>query len=359
MRALVLVTSGDPGGAELRMAAVVRGLTERGWDVAYASVKPRGAVQDELVREGIPVHALDVRSARDVPRAVLRLRRIVRSRRPAVLHTALWHANALGRVAVLGLGLPVVNGHASIDDRKPRRRVLVDRLTHGLADRHVAVAEAVAERVATRDRVPRSRIVVVPQGKDGSLWAPRQRRTQARAALGLPPDGPVVGTVARLHPAKDVVQLVHALTRLEGWRGVIIGDGPGRGEIERAMVELDLDGRLVLAGRRNDVHELLEAFDVFCLCSLWEGSPSALVEAMAAARPVVATAVGGVPELVTHGHDGLLVAPGDPVALSQAIGEAATRPELGESAARTVRERFGVERMLDAHERLWRELSLR
>jgi glycosyltransferase involved in cell wall biosynthesis len=160
----------------------------------------------------------------------------------------------------------------------------------------------------------------------------------ARACLGLAGDGPVVGTVGNFTAKKDHATLIRALTRMAGdVRLVLVGLGPAEADLRALVAREGLGERVTFAGSRDDVAALLPAFDVFALSSRYEGLPIALLEAMAAGRACVATNVGGVPEVITDGEDGVLVAPGDPDALARALttvlDDPARRADLGRRAA--------------------------
>jgi glycosyltransferase involved in cell wall biosynthesis len=201
----------------------------------------------------------------------------------------------------------------------------------------VAVSAAVAASV----RAPRPVPEVVLHGLDApaalaDLPTPADREA-GRRALGIPPDGPVIGTVGNFTAKKDQTTLVRALALVPGARLVLVGTGPREPELRALVAERGLDDRVVFAGSRDDVAALLPAFDVFALSSRFEGLPIALLEAMAAGRACVATAVGGVPEVVTDGVDGVLVPPGDAGAFAATLVALLADPDrraaLGEKAA--------------------------
>jgi glycosyltransferase involved in cell wall biosynthesis len=196
--------------------------------------------------------------------------------------------------------------------------------------------------------------VVIPTAVDAAAAPP------ARHA-GSPPR---VITVGRLAAPKDTVTLVRALARVPGrpFRATIVGDGPDRPAVEAEIRAAGLEGVVELAGERQDVPDLLADADVFALSSRSEGAPISVLEAMAAGLPVVASAVGGVPEIVAHGATGLLVPPGDAAALAEALeqllADPALRRRLGEAGRERVRERFDLTELRRAHVELYaRELA--
>src|SRR5690606_32738410 len=169
-------------------------------------------------------------------------------------------------------------------------------------------------------------------------------RPAARDRLGLDPDAPVVGTVGNFTPKKDQATLLRAVAALAGDAAptlVLVGLGPLEGELRALAGELGIERRVVFAGSRDDVFELLPGFDAFVLSSRFEGLPIALLEAMATGVAPVATPVGGIPEVITDGVDGLLVPPGDPDALATALGKVlrddALRADLGARARERAR----------------------
>lgn len=345
MRVSILVTDTRRGGTPTRMADLGRGLAARGAAVQFVSLMPAGEVLAELP-EDVETVDLGMRSLPHLAGAGFGLRRALKRFRPDVLQAALFHANVVGRLVGKSVSVPVVSGYQSVDDRMPRARVVVDRLTAPLAVAHVAVSQAAAARAAQRLRIPQERIDVVPIGKKPPNLIDRQ---EARRRFGLPADAFVVGFVGRLHPVKDLATLARAVDLLPGQPFLLVaGDGSERARLEGRP-------RTVMTGMLADVGPALSAMDVFVLPSRWEGMPGALVEAMAAGLSVVATNVGGVPEVVTHGVDGLLVPPGDAVAMSDAITAASGRPDLGK-AALAASGRFTLEAMVAGYERVYRRV---
>jgi glycosyltransferase involved in cell wall biosynthesis len=303
-------------------------------EVAYL-LPWKDAFVDEVRASGAGVVCLD--APRPTSVAWLgRLRRLVRDRDIRLVHTHMPAPAAAARLALPGRSPAFVHTEHNLWSRYRAPTRWANRLTWGRNAAAVAVSAAVADSV--RARPPRPEVVV--HGLDGASRPPAPRET-ACAALGLAPEGPVVGTVGNLTAKKDHATLVDAVARLAGeWpeaRLVVVGAGPLEADLRTHAARAGLADRVVLAGSRGDVAEILGAFDVFVLSSRVEGLPIALLEAMAAERPCVATAVGGIPEVVTDGVDGLLVPPGDPDALATAVSKLLADPdrraELGARAA--------------------------
>jgi glycosyltransferase involved in cell wall biosynthesis len=237
----------------------------------------------------------------------------------------------------------------------PRKRRVLVRAASRFCDAYVAVSQSTAEQ-ATRDRdVAARKLVTIENGIDLSRFAPSAAaRGEARAALGLPADAFVVGSVGRLVREKRQSALVQAMAPLLSARVrlVLVGEGEERPAVEAAIAALgDKASFVQLLGARGDVPRVLAALDVFAMSSDSEGLPLVIVEAMASALPVVSTAVGGIPAVVIEGVTGALVPPGNVAALSSAIGALAASPTLGVTWGTEGRRRalahYSAERMID------------
>lgn len=357
-RLLLLVTLAEVGGAQTYLMLLVPGLV-RDFDVTVAawgpgplraSVEAAGAayVPLEHVRRSIsPVHD---------PLAILELVRLCRSVRPDIVHANSSKAGVLGRLAAWIARVPVriftVHGwaFAQYDGFASRLYLWLDRLVRPLTTGFICVSERTrAAGVEARTCVP-ARTTVIPNAVDVA--------SARRSALSGRP--PRLVSVGRLKEPKDFVGLVHALARVDApFRAALIGDGPDRPAVETAIAEHGLGDRIELLGERDDVPAQLAASDVFVLSSLSEGMPIAVLEAMGAGLPVVASAVGGVPELVVDGETGTLVPAGDVAALADALqrvlADSDLRAQYGAAARARALERFDVAAFRDAHIAVYRQ----
>jgi glycosyltransferase involved in cell wall biosynthesis len=220
----------------------------------------------------------------------------------------------------------------------------------------VAVAEDLAAFL-TGAGFPRGAIRVIQNGipvPERPTWpgAP-ERRAESRRRLGIPTDGPLLVAVGNLYPVKDHATLLRATARIDGARVAIAGRGEEEKRLRNLADELDLGNRLNLLGLRDDVGEVLATADLFVHPSLSEGLPLAILEAMAAGLPIVATRVGGVPHALDDGRAGLLVPPGDPPALEAALRallqEPARAAELGRAAHARARSVYSLAAMTDRY----------
>jgi glycosyltransferase involved in cell wall biosynthesis len=258
----------------------------------------------------------------------------------------------------------VVHTVHSIASREVEGRLR--RSAHWLAFRAgvapVAICDFVAQSIFSVYGVhPRA---TIPNGIPVRAFARPAGTGEAwRAANGIPGDAVVFVSVARFEAPKNTAALLDAFAALgDRPEGILllVGDGPLRAELEERARALGIAERVRFTGSRRDIPEVLAASDVFVLASLFEGHPLSVMEAMAAGRPVVATSVGGVPEMVRSGETGILVPTGDVAALSGALRQMLESPELrrrmGASAARTAAEHFDISRMAGAYERLYEEI---
>jgi starch synthase (maltosyl-transferring) len=274
----------------------------------------------------------------------------------------LFHANLAARMAApwAGRPRPKVIGGIRVAERRRRWHLTLDRWTSRLAEGEVCVSRGVLAFSRDVGRLDPSRLTVIPNGIDP---APIDAADPVpRAAIGVPDDAHLALFVGRLDPQKGLPDLLDAaervLPRRPDWHLALVGDGPERGRILEALATRDaLSGRIHWLGHRDDVPGLLKAADVLVLPSLWEGMPNVILEAMAARRAVVATAVEGTEDLVIPGRTGWLVPPRDPDALAHALDEAANDPDrrrrFGEAGRARVEREFSLDAVVEAYERLW------
>jgi glycosyltransferase involved in cell wall biosynthesis len=366
MRILQAIPTLGLGGAERLVASLASHLLCWGHSVAVvAQYESTGSwIEKRLASEGVELHFLGKRPGPDV-RIVPRTARAIRRFYPDVVHS---HSAHVLRYAIPAVAMaarcPIVHtlhNVAEYEADAPGKILQYVAFRAGVTP--VAIGRAVAESLRRVYRlVPRH---VIPNGIPiGDFAPPPESMEELRVALDLPPGAPTFVAVGRFMEQKNHITLLHAFAsdrlRSLGAHLLLVGDGELRGALERTVLELGLGSRVRFLGNRPDVPRLLHAADVFVLASRWEGNPLSVMEAMAAGRPVVATAVGCVPELVVNGA-GQLVAPGDIAGLERAMFELASDLPLaraqGAAAAAVARDRFDSALMARAYERLYRELT--
>ncbi|WP_437755685.1 glycosyltransferase family 4 protein [Sorangium sp. So ce1389] len=369
-----VVLSLNVGGLERVVLRLLERTSRERFAPVVCALQEPGALADELARLGVPLVVLSRKPGLD-PGLPVRLAAWLRREGIRLVHTHnpgphLYGALAAGlaRAASFagggggGGGPRVIHTKHGRNYPKQKRKVLVNRMAAALTDRVVAVSDDTRAVALEVERVDPAKVVTILNGVDPEVFRPGDARA-ARARLGVRDAGYHVGCVARLSPEKDHATLLTAFARLREVRPdaylTVIGDGPVRPALEQQAARLGLGGAVLFTGTRGDVAELLPAFDVFALASLTEGISLTLIEAASAGLPIVATRVGGNPEIVKEGETGLLVSPGSPEPLAAALEAIAVRDDRAEVGMRgraRVIERFGIDRMVRAYEDLYDEV---
>ncbi len=347
---------------ERTLVRLLQSLRTPGIAHVVVTLRSRGNLATELPSE-IPCHSLGLSGARRT--AGFRLSRLVRRLGPCVLHArnpGTWADALLARACcrnirlVLGFHGLETAGKFSMRDR------IVATGARWFAAECTTVSASGAEKMTRELGIPPDRITVLPNGVDLHRFPPASRETSAvvRAEFGIFADATVIGAVGNLTTVKRQDLLLHAFATCRRsepkLRLLLVGDGPERGRLEELCRSLQQDANVTLAGARNDIPRLLAAMDVFVSCSDSEGMSNALLEAMAAGLPVIATRVGGNEELVRDREDGWLIPKGDAGALAAALREAATDPELRNRfglAARARAEQFSFDSTVHVYERFY------
>lgn len=363
---LLLVPALPVGGAERQIADLVRGLDPARFRTIVACQHGLGPVAEELRGADVPIHLLSDRRRFDLAFLARTLRLIRREKVRLVLSHGFSTGVAARVAGVLG-GAPIriLAEHSTGERDMSALRHRVNRMLHPWTTAWVSVAHGQRSYLVDTKGIPADRIHVIPNGVDPTLFGPAGARERVRAELGLPGDAPVAGMLAVLRPEKDARTFLLAARfvadELPGARFLLVGDGPERADLEREIHALNLSGRAILAGRRNDVAEVLTAFDVSVLCSTdVETFPMAFLESMATGLPLIGTRVGGLPEMITEERNGLLVRPRDPRGLADALLRVLSDRELARRWGRASRERVEVEftreRMVRAYDALFTDL---
>jgi len=305
------------GGAEYQLYELLRHLDRRRFTPRVFVLAPGGWWIEPIRALGVPVEEIPRRGPADV-RRLARLRVALRCFAPHLLHTILWSGNSYGRLAALGLGIPVV--------------IAAERVVPAYRGWQVMVERALEQ------------IEVIPNGIDlGRLPPFSLDRRGARSAAGLRRDRRLVAGVGRLDAQKDFPTFLRAAAMIAAEFPdvdfLVVGEGGERAALEALARRLGLGARVVFTGLRHDVPRLLAAVDVLALTSLYEGFPNVLLEAMATGAVAVATDVGGCRELVTSGETGLLVPPRAPAAVAAAVGRVLRDPALVRRLATAARQR--------------------
>jgi glycosyltransferase involved in cell wall biosynthesis len=353
------------GGADQQILSVTQSLRARGWDARIVSMTALGPMGLQARRLGIPTDSLEMRRGVPDPRGVVRLATLIRSWKPDILHSHLAHANLMARLLRPFVPVPILVStiHSSYDGG--RLRLLGYRFTDRLADCTTIVSEIAAERYLAARAVPRDRLRVIPNGVDTDRFRPiPEARAGLRHELGLG-EAFVWLAVGRFELAKDYPNMLAAFARVSARRPdsilLLVGRGSLQHETEELVRSLGLGDRVRFLGVRGDIPELMSAADGYVLSSAWEGMPMVLLEAGAAGIPIVATAVGGTPEVVLDGETGFVAPPRDPGALEEAMLRLAAlsaddRHRLGRQGRGYIEAHYALPRIVDLWEETYREL---
>jgi glycosyltransferase involved in cell wall biosynthesis len=368
-RALHVIQTAGLGGSESIFAALTEALGAGGWDIVCATGE-EGWLVERLRGGGFAVEILPGLGQGRVLEmgSVLALRRLILMHDVGLVHALSFPAHLYACLAARLTGRRAIANvrNAHHDTAGARRRAAWRGGIAPSADAVVTVSERLAEEM--RRLVGGRKVVCLPNGIEVERFAAGDREG-ARAALGLAPEALVVGAVGNTRPVKGHMDLLRAaatvMARVPAATVVLVGAEvePVASELRQFCRARGLEGRVVFTGLRRDVEALLPAMDIFCLPSLSEGMSGALLQAMAAGRPVVATAVGGNPEVVVEGETGLLVPVRDPEALARALlalAEApALRARMGAAGQQRVRERYSLQTMIARYDALYRAVLAR
>ena len=349
------------GGMKRHFLSLVKGL-DRGIFKPVA-VCPEGPLAKEARLYGGRVISFPLGSEFSFlnPWTVARLVSVLKKEKPAILHVHGFRAGLVGRLAASVSGTPAVfiTVHGSLGGGscfgKQYLASLVEKMLSKVTDRVIAVSEAIRQELLAKAGLDSEKVVTIFNGINFCSSVSEKRCQQLRKLLGLPASARLVGTVARLVPQKGLSCFLRAASALASASNhqvsfLVVGDGPLRRKLEKEAYSLGLAGRIVFTGELLNARDILPVLDIFVLPSFTEGFPLVLLEALAAGRPVVATSVGGIPEIVTDGRTGFLVKPGDPGELSRTNAILLDDPQKALTIASNgqdyVKSNFSAERMV-------------
>lgn len=367
VKILYFITELNIGGAEKVLVHLISQLDRSRFEPSVVCLYDGdGPIAAEIRALNVPVIDLNMTARWDV-RAIWRFYQLVRREKPVIIHASLFHANIIGRLVGRMAGVPVIitcRQNISIGGRWRER---INRLTAAWDDKVVAVCDVARQAEIEHTGVAPTKVVTIYNTIDPALFHTdhQPEKSGLRTEWGIPPNTLLIGTVGRLHPQKGLSYLLEAVAQLKArlsvdFRLVVVGDGQLRINLITQSRILDIADRTIFAGARTDVPDILAELDLFAFPSLWEGLPLALLEAMAAGLPVVATAVGGTPEVVLDGQTGILVPPGNPqalaVALERLMMDPALRLKMGQAALVRIQQAFTVEQMAAKYHNLYFQL---
>lgn len=368
IKILHILGSADRGGTEIMTYSLVTRMNP-GFHNEICVLGGWGPIGEDLRDRGFPVYYLSFNHLWSIPITVFRLYRLLQANDYDILHLYGLKANLFGRI------LGRLSGHRKIlgglrsqypSGFKGFWTFWLDRVTFSLSLGYVANSQAAIEVLTSHGYDPR-KFWLIYNGIDTRLFHNRNDKNKLRQYYGIKPDLPVICCIANFLPPKGLEYLIRALHLLlergqKDFIALLIGEGPLRLKLERLVREFDLVENIRFLGSmdRKEIFQILTITCIFVLSSEWEGLPTAVMEAMAAGCPVVATTVGGIPELVSDGETGFLVQACEPEALAQKITQLlkdrGLRERMGRVGARRIEELFSLEKMVKEYERLYEKI---
>jgi len=348
------------GGLERVIVLLCRTLDRERFEPSVLCLRKAGGFAPELVEQGIPVHVLPWSPEKLDYLAFRKVGEVLREHRIDVIHT---HNTGPFFHGALGATLAGVKTHIHTDHARPfpdsLRWMVAEHVLSHLAYRVVGVSDDTTHNLRHYEKIPESKLATIPNGIE--LQPVRTDPIRLRQELGIAPGTIVIGTAGRLTHQKGMEFLIRAAgllaPRFPELTVLIVGEGSEQNALRELVQSTGLQDRVRLLGLRMDIPDLLALFDIYALPSRWEGLPMAILEAMAAALPIVGSGVGGVPTAVREGVNGLLVPPEDPDALAGALEKLILDPQLRRRMGAAGRKRYETEftarQMTRRYERLY------
>jgi glycosyltransferase involved in cell wall biosynthesis len=352
------------GGLEKILTTIVLNLNKKEYNVSVWCLREGGFFADKLVKEGIDVKILHIFTSRN-PLSIFKLYRLLKSHKFDIIHTHAYSAGTIGRISAFLAGVPVIISHNhSVYDYYNKYYHFVEWLLSLITHRVICISAVVNRFANETQRINARKLITILNGIDDVCAVTEKRSSDLKKELGIPINHSVIGTIAHLEEHKGHKYLLEAASLLLVSRKdisfLIVGEGTLKGKLKKLCVGLKVEKNVIFAGELSDIPEILSLTDIFVLPSLREGLGLAILEAMVCGKPVIATNVGGIPEIVKNRVSGILVSPRDPEALFRAIDELLNNREMLETMGRNGKkmcsERFNSKTMLGKIEDLYDSL---
>ncbi len=369
IRILYIITSSGIGGAEKILYYTATGLDHNKYDVSVCSLKNKGEIARELEKRGIKVYCLHMGGRErffgwlSSIIALIRLFPYLRRKKPTIVHSFLFRANILTRIVGYLTGIPIVISSVRVMGGEKKYFHYVEMITSFMVDHYVAVSESVKRYIIDKSRISDEKISVIYNGVNfKNQDDPHEQNV--KIPFKVENEDRLLMTVGRLHVQKGHCYLIKAISKVQKEfpkvKLLVIGKGEEENNLKKLVKTLDLTDKIVFIGLSSDIEKILAIAELFLLPSLWEGLPNALLEAMAAGKPVLATEVGGIPELVVRGETGILIPPRDSDVLATAIIDLLRNKlkakDMGEAGRTRAEEHFSIQKMIEKTGSLYQKL---
>ena len=364
---LYLITSTNVGGTEKALLELIRHIDREEFKVYVCSVKKPGTFAKALADEADGVFSLRLSEGGGLAAignfipAMLRLVKLIRAVSPSILHCFLFRANILGRIAGRIARVPIIISSIRVIEAQ-RAKHLIDRLTAPLTTNYLAVSQAARNYTINHAKIAPSKIVTIYNGiKCNGEYT---EKPSWRSTLSLSSSDVLLGLIGRFHKQKGHIVLLKALPfilkQAPHTHVLFCGEGSEEARLKVMAQDLGLEGHVHFVGLIENAYQMLSQIDIVVVPSLWEGMPNVVLEAMAAGRPVVASRIAGMDEMVVAGETGLLCNPGDPHSLADAllklIKDKSLMKRMGRSGYELVRQRFQTSTMVEQTVQHYRKL---
>lgn len=362
---LHIIQNSKRGGVQLQLLNLLTAYDRQLINPTVCCLGVQDEVGSLMEKQGIDFVSLNVtRHYRFSSKLIIDMYRLMKSRNIQVVRAHKYSASIYGRIAAWLARVPIIitSVHGNYHKDLRFERHVANKLLSRITDRIVAMSESIRQDIIAHDHIEPSKIIVVRNGVDTELFSPAGTAGSIRNELGLGENETIIGFVGRLVPAKGLQYLLEAFAEMKkqiaGSKLLIVGSGQLM-ELLRGMVhEKGLKDDVVFAGERSDIPQLLAVMDIFVMPSIAEGLPNALLEAMAAGKPVLVTCAGGMGEVIQNGINGLVVPVSDPAALSEGLrriaGDRGSAKKMGAAAREDILEHFSIR----ATARSWEDLYL-
>lgn len=327
------------GGAEEIRSVLVKNIDKEKFRVTLCCIGEKGEIGQELAKKGFCVKALKKGWKIQNISSTFALLKFIRKCKPDIVHTCLFYANFHGRIAAKLAKVPIIISEEQNVDKWKKRYppiLFTDWLLSKATDKIIVCSQAVRNFVAQNEHIKTDKLLVVPNSFDLKKFidhSSTEDNKKTKKSLGLNDKDRIFGTVGSFSVQKGHIYLIEAMKKIvseePSSKLLMIGAGPLEEKIRKKVDQLGLTRQIIFTGQRRDVYNLLPILEIFVLPSLWEGLPLVTLEAMAMAKPIVASKIPGITEVVIDGESGLLVPPKEPHFLAKAILNLLKETDLG------------------------------
>jgi len=361
-----ILPSLNVGGREKVVIDMINNFDKEVFDLSLCCLKNPGPMTELLKKDKVRLYFLNRKEGVDYT-LYFKIRDFFKEKKPVIVHTHNPGAFIYGAIGAKLAKVPIIiNTEHGYEYKIPLRKKIIERFLMKNIDKTIAVSNDLRKKLAKSGTWSKDKIITIHNGIDLQEFNTVVHKYALRVALGFTENDILIGNVARLAPVKDHSTLISAFEIISGRftnsKLIIVGEGELRDELEKRTIGIGLNNRVFFLGERKDIREILSIFDIFVLSSLSEGTSITLLEAMASGKPVIATNVGGNPEVIINEKTGILIPPSQPRLLAEAMQRLVLNEDLalqmGKFAKEHIKANFDIKIMSERIKRLYEELLL-